>query len=319
MAADVAPRVSGLLPLWILASVAIAWLFVFWLSSRPLQKRFPSLHLDVAAIGGLLLANLLFFWRPLLSSSQVPRGGGDLNSYFFPLQAFSADAVQSGQFPLWNPHLFGGMPQLANYQAAMLYPPNVIAWMLHRPYSYGTLEALAIGQYLIASFGAYFLARSLGMQRFPSTTVAIIFSACGFLTAHLGHYSMLSVAVWLPLLLLVLRATALSDSWLWACASALVIFVAATGGHQQMLVYELTAGGAWWVFWAGTRLQLWPWDIGRPGFRADRPNRSGTSATTPVCCPACWWGTGGWAWARGTDDRSIAATCGALGPLGTEL
>lgn len=258
--ADVAPRVSGLLPLWVLPCVVIVWLVVFWLTWRPLGGRFPSLHRDVAVLGGLLLANLLFFWRPLLSSAQVPRGGGDLNSYFFPLQAVSAEAIQTGQFPLWNPHLFGGMPQLANYQAAMLYPPNLMAWMLHRPYTYGTLELLAISQYLIASVGAYFLARSLGMERFPSTTAAIVFSACGFLTAHLGHYSMLSVAVWLPFLFLVLRATALTDSLLWASASALVIFMAATGGHQQMLLYELTAGGIWWIYWIGTRYQLWPWE-----------------------------------------------------------
>ena len=266
MAADVAPRLSGLLPLWIVPGAAIAWFFVFWLFWKPLGKRFPAMHLDVAALGGLLLAHLLFFWRPLLSSAQVPRGGGDLSSYFFPLHAFSANELQSGHFPLWNPHLFGGMPQLANYQAAMLYPPNLIAWLLHRPFSYGTIEAMAIGQYLIASIGAYFLARSLSMHRFPATTVAIIFSACGFLTAHLGHYSMLSVAVWLPLLLLTLRRTALDSSLLWACATSVVIFLIATGGHQQLFLYELTVGGAWWLYWVGTRYRLWPWEADGQSF-----------------------------------------------------
>jgi hypothetical protein len=260
VAADVAPRLSGLLPLWMVPDAAILWLVVFWLAARPLRKRFHSLYLDVAAVGGLLLANLLFFWRPLLSASQIPRGGGDFNSFYFPLDAFSAHAVQTGEFPLWNPRLFGGMPQLANYQSAMLYPPNLIAWTLHRPFSYGTLEMLAIGHFFIASLGAYFLSRSLGMRRLPAVTVGIIFSACGFLTAHLGHYTMLSVAVWLPLLLLCLRYTALTDSWLWSAATVLVVFLEATGGHQQLLLYSLTAGVVWWLYWLGERHQLWPWN-----------------------------------------------------------
>ncbi len=262
MAVDVAQQTAGLLPKWIVLAGFIAWAFLFWLTARPLRKRFGELHLDILALGGLTLAELLFFWRPLLSAASVPRGGGDLNSYFFPLQGFSANALQNGHLPLWNPSQFGGMPQFANYQAAMLYPPNLISWLIHRPYSYGTLELLVIAHYLIASFGTYFLARSLGMRRLPASSSAIIFSGCGFLTAHLGHYSMLSVAVWLPLLLLTLRMTAMRDSWLWAVASAIVIFLAATGGHQQLLLYELTAAGAWWLYWAGTRHELWPWERG---------------------------------------------------------
>jgi hypothetical protein len=127
MAADLSPRLSGLIPLWIVPAVAIVWLIVFWLTWSTFRKRWHELYRDVAAVGGLLLAHLLFFWRPLLSSVEVPRGGGDLSSYYFPLHAFSAQSIQSGGFPLWNPHLFGGMPQLANYQAALLYPPNLIA------------------------------------------------------------------------------------------------------------------------------------------------------------------------------------------------
>ncbi len=262
MTVDVAPQTAGLIPLWLVPVGFVAWVIIFWLTARPLRRRLHDLYLDVLALGGLALAELLFFWRPLLSDASVPRGGGDLNSYFFPLQGFSAHALQTGHFPLWNPSQFGGMPQFANYQAAMLYPPNLIAWLLHRPYSYGTLEVLVIAHFFIASFGTYFLARSIGMRRVPASTAALVFSGCGFLTAHLGHYSMLSVAVWLPLLLLTLRMTAMRDSWLWAVASAMVIFLAATGGHQQMLLYELTAGAVWWLFWVGTRHELWPWDAG---------------------------------------------------------
>ncbi len=266
MAADVAPKVGGLIPLWGVPAAFLAWLLIFWLARFPLRKRLRTLSLDIAALGALLLANLLFFWQPLLTVAAVPRGGGDLNSYFFPLQAFSATAVQSGHFPLWNPHLFGGMPQLANYQAAMMYPPNLVAWMIQRPFTYQTLELLVIAQYLIASFGTYFLARSLGSGRVPSTAAAIIFSASGFLTAHLGHYSMLSVAVWLPWLLLVLRKMSLTRSWLWAGATAVVVFMAATGGHQQLLLYELTAGAVWWLYWVGTAHELWPWQSGGQDF-----------------------------------------------------
>ncbi|HLI50595.1 MAG TPA: YfhO family protein, partial [Thermomicrobiaceae bacterium] len=243
----------GCLLLWLLVIVA----------GILLRRRRPCLLREIVALSGLLLAELLFFWRPLLTTVQVPNGGGDFASFYFPLQAFSAQQIQQGHFPLWNPYLHAGMPQLANFQSGMLYPPNLITWLLVQPFSYPALELLVIAHYLIASLGAYLLARTLGLRRLPAVLSGVIFAYSGFLIAQLGHVTMLEAAAWLPLLFLTVRKLAVTRSWLWALATAIVVFLATTAGHQQTLLYELTASIIWWLFWTGEREGFWQAGLNR--------------------------------------------------------
>lgn len=245
-------RASGLLPLWLFAALCLLLLLSLVLAFRE-RGRYPTLLAEIAAVGTIFGAFVLFFWRPLLTPDQVPVGGGDLNSFFYPLHSFTADRINAGDVPLWNPALHGGMPQLANFQAGLLYPPNVLAWLLARPFSYGTLEALALAHYLMASVGIYVLARSLRLGIWPALLAAVVFPYSGFLVAHLGHYSMLAAAVWLPWLLLTTRLQAIRASWFWAGFSALIVFLATSAGHQQTLLYLLATTGIWWLFWVCRR------------------------------------------------------------------
>ncbi|HVX30463.1 MAG TPA: hypothetical protein VHA53_08300, partial [Nitrolancea sp.] len=256
LTAAVGPPAGPLLSLPVLLAGLLVWLMLAGLVIR-LRHRRCWLLPEFAALSGLLLAQLLFFWRPLLTSAQVPNGGGDLVSFYFPLQAFAAAQLQQGHFPLWNPYLHSGMPQFANFQTAMLYPPNLVAWLLVRPFSYRALELLVIAHYLVASVGMYALARTLGQRRLPAMLAGIVFAYSGFLVAHLGHETMLATATWLPWLLLALRKLALSRSWLWAFVTGCLVFLATTAGHQQTLLFMLSLGGLWWLYWFGEREQFW--------------------------------------------------------------
>lgn len=244
MAIDLSPRTTGLLPWWVLAAVLLAG----GLGIALLAWQQRAKGAEAAGFGGLFLVWLLFFWRPLLTPAHVPRNGGDLNSFFFPLHSFAAQTVQQGELPLWNPTLFSGMSHWANYQAGVLYPLNWLAYLLARPFTYGTLELLTLVHYLIASSGSYALARwGLRLPRLPALLAGIVFPYSGFLVAHLGHYSMVAVAVWVPWLWLALTGLAQKPSGWWSAATALAIFLMATGGHQQTLFYALITSGLWWL------------------------------------------------------------------------
>jgi hypothetical protein len=241
---DLSPRTSGLLPLWLVAGVGLTWLVV----TTGLWRRRSCFAAELAALGALFLSWVAFFWRPLLSAAQVPRGGGDLNSFFFPLHAFAARVVQQGEIPYWNPTLFSGLPHWANYQAGLLYPPNWILYLLARPFSYGALELLVLAQYLVASSGAYALARlGLRLPRIASLVAGIVFPYSGFLVAHLGHYSMLAAAVWIPWLWLGLARSVVTSRWRWSLLTASATFLLCTGGHQQTVLYGLSASALWWL------------------------------------------------------------------------
>jgi hypothetical protein len=77
------------------------------------RRYFPLLILAGALIVTFqrLLSGEVFFWG--LPSLQ-----------FYPWREYGFDLIRHGQLPLWNPYNGAGAPLLANYQSALLYPPN---------------------------------------------------------------------------------------------------------------------------------------------------------------------------------------------------
>src|SRR5690242_2840828 len=86
-----------------------------WAKQEQYDGRDRRYYRDVTALGLLLALVAGFFWRPLFNSNvSMPTGGGDLASFFYPIHAFAAASLHAGEFPLWNPHLFSGMPFAAD-------------------------------------------------------------------------------------------------------------------------------------------------------------------------------------------------------------
>jgi hypothetical protein len=57
----------------------------------------------------------------------------DALSLFGPWREWSKRALWDGHLPLWNPHIFGGLPFMGNGQSSILYLPNLIYWVLPVP------------------------------------------------------------------------------------------------------------------------------------------------------------------------------------------
>lgn len=265
---DLTARASGLLPFWLFFVLLAVWILSVLYAWRGRVSR-PDRLPQILTIGSLIIANVLFFWRPLFTAAHLPRGGGDLNSFFFTLHAYSADRITSGEIPLWNPFLHGGMPQLGNFQAAVLYPPNLIAYVVAQPFSYSAIESLAILHYLIASFGAYLLLRGLGAGRIGAVAGGVLFAYGGFFVAHLGHYSMISAAAWVPWLFWAVHRLIDRRNWWSGALLALITFLTASGGHQQTLLFALAGAGVWWLFLTGQQSGLRIPGLGRHDPDAD--------------------------------------------------
>jgi len=212
--------------LWVAGLAASRW--------RRLRCRWPGLTGEWAALGALAALNLGFFWRVLLTrDTWLPRGGGDFNSFYYPLYSFAARRIAAGDFPLWNPHLWGGMPFAADQQTGLFSPINLLAFLVARPFTYGTLEWLAIGQVWLASALAYAYCRELGCRRAPAVIGGVTYAYSGFIVAHLGHYPMVAVAAWLPAVLLALRRAILRASLGWTLALAGALLMALLGVGEQ--------------------------------------------------------------------------------------
>lgn len=262
-------RSAPLIPVPILGAAILVVLVLLVATARPQARhRCPWLFAELSALSALAFIHLLFFWQPYRGTALVPRGGGDLASFFYPIHSFAASEVSAGRLPFWNPHLFSGAPHLANFQTATLYPPNLIAYLLSDPFTYATMERLALFHFLVASVGVYWLARAIGVARPAAVLSGAIFAYSGFMVAHLGHYSMLSTAAWAPWIFAAIVGTVRFGSWASALGGTLVLAIAVLGGHQPILLMTLTAAVAIALFelW---RSLAYPHPSAWTGFRRD--------------------------------------------------
>lgn len=238
-------RSAPLIPLPVLLLALALLLAALVVSALPnVRARVPWLLPEAAVFATLCLLHLLFFWEPYRTPALVPAGGGDLASFFYPIHAFAAGEIQAGRFPFWGPNQFSGMPHLANFQTAALYPPNVLAYLLAEPFTYATMERLALAHYLLASIGTYWLARALGMGRAGAVLASALLAYSGFMVAHLGHYSMLATASWAPWVYAALVATIRRRSWSYALAGTPALACCILGGHQPILLMIAMLGVA---------------------------------------------------------------------------
>jgi hypothetical protein len=180
----------------------------------------------------LLCALVLAFYRPIaLTNLILP--GVDAFTYFYPYRAYAAEAVRSGQIPLWNPYLFLGAPFLANPQAAVFYPLNLALCWLPAP----RLVAWSIVIHVaLAALLAYLYARhGLKLSPLPAFLGASTFAFGGFVSGQVEHVNQLNVSAWFPLLLLLwdLSRPGRAGRWLALLGAGSVLGLGILAGHTQ--------------------------------------------------------------------------------------
>ncbi len=215
-----------------------------WPATRPvsssnwgLSVRRSELLLDLAVLALLALVVAAFFWPLLFAGQWIPRGGGDLVSFLWPLYRFGARSLRAGVVPLWNPHLYSGAPFVADNQSGLFYPINLLTFALCGEPSYGVMEALAVFHIWLAGANTFFLARGLGLRRPAALFGGIAFALSDLFLTHIGNLNLNATAAWLPLLLLLTHRALTRRRGGWATGAGAVLATAALGGHGQMLLF----------------------------------------------------------------------------------
>jgi hypothetical protein len=145
------------------------------------------------ALGLLLLAVLLFFWR--VATFQGALFHYDLIGFNAPIRAFFFGQTAQGRFPLWCPDTCGGFPLFAEGQAGPLYPPNyaLFTWLP----AWAALNLSAILHVLLAALGMFFyLAR--GHRRASAAIGALSYCLSSYLVFHLIHLMLFQSACLAP-------------------------------------------------------------------------------------------------------------------------
>ena len=151
----------------------------------------------------------LFFYAPAIIA--VARGdwpfSDDAPALFGPWHQFAAQKLQAGVWPLWNAHLFAGLPFMANGQSGVLYAPNMI--YLLWPINGALLVDALLHQWLLLC-GAYFLGRALELRRASCVFLGLALGLGAAVASHLysGHMTWHAARAWLPWILWALHSYA---------------------------------------------------------------------------------------------------------------
>ncbi|MCY2930994.1 MAG: hypothetical protein NTV86_16200, partial [Planctomycetota bacterium] len=193
----------------------------------------------MAILGGL---TLLMFGDVLFggSGTVLSHRGADMASQYAYWRQFGFAQLQNGVMPLWNPHVFCGVPFVGGFQSAMLYPPNLMYLAL--PLDRAINVSFALHVFLMGLF-VYLWAWHRKMSP-PAGLLAgalAMFGGPYFLHVYAGHVCLMSTAVWAPLLFLAADALLTEPKLKWVLTGSLAAAMSMLAGNPQCTYYTFLA------------------------------------------------------------------------------
>lgn len=203
----------------------------------------------VLGAGALLLvlclitgATMVTFKPVITGQPDEVRGLYDVYRYFGPITFFLDYSIHSGEFPLWNPLTYCGMPLTGNPQSFLFYPPNLVrALLTTNPTPARSNISLAImwGLHLIfMAFCTYLLGRSHKLTIPGALAAAIAFAFSALIIRRMCEYHFITTMAWLPLLLLLIKKMIEARDFFTKIGTAifagLVMGMSIMGGYLQI-------------------------------------------------------------------------------------
>jgi len=231
------PRPRGRFALWVAAlALVIAALF----------------HESLFEGKGLVPADGLADFPPWVTGTNAPSNRllYDQFTTFIPQHEFAHREFLHGRFPLWNPNVACGVPNLAAMLGALLFPINVLLLPVDPFYAAGIAAFLKL--FLAGWFTMLYL-RLLGASNAAAFLAGLVFSLSGFMIVWLGHPHV-NAAMWLPVLLFLVersfRHPAVFDQaarrlWVGFAAAAACLLLS---GHAPTMVEVALVVGSYFLF-----------------------------------------------------------------------
>lgn len=214
---------------------------------------------DLLAVIALIALWLLFYWRLFtpVRADQASLTLGDFSGQFVAFAGYHYDRLAAGEIPLWNPYNNGGLPFIADTQAAVFYPPRLLTLTLARlsgGWTYHALQLEMTFHVLVFTLLMYLFVRRVTGSVVGGFVAAVIAGYGGFLSGYPPlQLALLEAGVYLPLAALGIYEATRGERLGWRC---LLVTGAALGlswlaGHPQtsfLLTYLLAAYLGWRVY-----------------------------------------------------------------------
>ena len=217
----------------------------------------PEKRQDAVYIGLLVLLVLVFFWKAIFGGTIIP--SDKLASYSFePVYELAAE---EGEYPLWTPHVFGGMPGYSAFMLNADRPWNLFYFMfLKITKFFGVLfsndMARIASYYMIMAIGMYILARVKLENRFISFIVAtaLVFSTGVISWGMIGHNTKIVAFSMMPYMFIFIERLREKFRVLDLVLLIIIMHILFSSNHVQMIFYAGLAVGLYLIFELVSRL-----------------------------------------------------------------
>jgi Bacterial membrane protein YfhO len=185
---------------------------------------------DYLAGLALFFASLLFFYD--LFKGRYLLTERDLGPYFIPPRFFWVESIKHFDFPLWNPYQFSGHPFFANPQHALLYPFNVLFFLL--PFDVA-FNGIIILHFFLGGFFTYLFVRDLKVNSTGALISGLIFMLSGYLLSVHSLLTILLSSVWMPLIMMFFRRAMIGQGFKNEILTAILITISFLGGGIEIV------------------------------------------------------------------------------------
>lgn len=224
-------------------------------------------RLDLWMIVVLVGLWLLFFWRLFtpVEADQASLTQGDFSGQFVTFAGYQYQRFAAGEIPLWNPYNNGGLPFIADTQAAVFYPPRLLTIALSHAaggWTYHALELEMAFHVLAYTLLLYVFVRRMTRSPLGGMVAALVGGYGGFMAGYPPlQLALLEAAIWLPLAALGVYEAGRSPrprlGWLLLAGSALGLSWLA--GHPQTAFFLTYLLIAYWGYQVFAHRWHWMW------------------------------------------------------------
>ena len=122
----------------------------------------------------------------------------DVSLNHYPHRLYATERLLSGDFPLWNPYLSGGIPLAANPNELILHPATLLFLLLPGGAAF---SASVVLQFILAAWGMFLWAREEHLGHEAARFAAVSYALSGPLVSCGSLQNLLASWAWVPLAL----------------------------------------------------------------------------------------------------------------------
>jgi len=201
-----------------------------------------------------LIPAVLITYSTIFTSGKLP--GGDLSDTVtqgYPFFTYTAESLQEGSLPHWNPYIFCGTPFYSSFSAPVFYPIRGVLLLVSGVE--GMVRFLFPIQMLLGGIFAWLFLGSIGVSKWGRIAGSLAFAATAWSNTlfYAGHGSKIICWSFLPLLLYSCEGWIRTKKGKYIAIGSIALGMQTLSSHPQMVLYSVGAAAIWMSFRAFSR------------------------------------------------------------------